>query len=88
MMMMMMRGWQLISLKESDCSDNDEEESDDDDEYDYKVDDESVRHDEVYREVDEEEFNLMSATVLSWTWLYTRLWLGLGLGVLSGGWKD
>ena len=79
---------QLISLKESDCSDNDEEESDDDDEYDYKVDDKSVRHDEVYREVDEEEFNLMSATVLSWTWLYTRLWLGLGLGVLSGGWKD
>ena len=31
---------------------------------------------------------LLSATVLSWTWLYTRLGLGLGLGVLSGGWKD
>ena len=62
--MVTMREWQLISLKESDCSDED----------DYKVDDESVRHNGVYREVDEEEFNLMSATVLSWTWLYTRLW--------------
>ena len=77
-MMVTMREWQLISLKESDCSD----------EHDYKVDDKSVRHNEVYREVNEEEFNLMSATILSWTWLYTRLWLGLGLGVLSGGWKD
>ena len=72
-------------FKEINCG-NDE--SDGNGEDDYKVDDESVRHDEVYREVDEEEFNLMSATVLSWTWLYTRLWLGLGLGVLSGGWKD
>ena len=47
-----------------------------------------MRHDEVYREVDEEEFNLMSATVLSGTWLYTRLWTGLGVGVLGGGGKD
>ena len=32
--------WQLISLKENDCSDNDDEESDEDGEDDYKVDDE------------------------------------------------
>ena len=54
MMMMMIREWQLISLKESDCSNNDNEKSDDDNENDYKVDDESIRHNGVYREVNEE----------------------------------
>ena len=43
-----------LFLKESDCGDDDDEESEDDDEHDYKVDDESVRHNGVYREVDEE----------------------------------
>ena len=42
--MMMMIG-QLVSLKENDCSDNDDE-SDDDNDDNYKVNDESVEHNE------------------------------------------
>ena len=46
--------WQLISLKENDCSDDDSESDDGDDEYNYKVNGESIKHSGVYREVDEE----------------------------------
>ena len=41
----MMRGWQLISLKENDCSDSEDDEHEHEHEHEYKANNESVKHD-------------------------------------------